>query len=66
MGRDLSEFVPAEEREVLERLIRRGHHDAVRAELSILATSGRSLPTQVSLNPITWKKAPRLVSSSPT
>ena len=60
MGRDLSEFVPAEEREVLERLIRRGHHDAVRAELSILATSGRSLPTQVSLNPINLEEGPSI------
>lgn len=60
MGRDLSEFVPAEEREVLERLIRRGHHDAVRAELSVLATSGRSLPTQVSLNPINLEEGPSI------
>ena len=60
MGRDLSEFVPTKEREMLERLIRRGHLDAVRAEMTILTTSGRRLPTQVSLNPINLEEGPSI------
>jgi PAS domain S-box-containing protein len=60
MGHDMREFVPAEERKVLERLIRRGHLDAVRAEMSVLTTSGRSLPTQVSLNPINLEEGPSI------
>ena len=60
MGRDLVEFVPVEEREMLERLIGRGHLDAVRAELTILAAPGRELPTQVSLNPINLEEGPSI------
>jgi PAS domain S-box-containing protein len=60
MGRDLSEFVPAEEHETLEHLIRRGHLDAVRAEMTILGASGRGLPTQVSLNPINLEEGPSI------
>lgn len=60
MGRDLVEFVPVEEREMLERLIGRGHLDAVRAELTILEAPGRGLPTQVSLNPINLEEGPSI------
>jgi signal transduction histidine kinase len=60
MGRDLSEFVPAEEREVLKRLITHGNLDAVRAEMTILTTLGRRLPTQVSLNPISLEEGPSI------
>jgi PAS domain S-box-containing protein len=60
MGRDLVEFVPVEEREMLEQLIRRGHLEAVRAELTILGAPGRGLPTQVSLNPINLEEGPSI------
>ena len=60
MGRDLSEFVPVEEREMLDCLIRRGYLEAVRAELTILAAPGRRLPTQVSLNPINLEEGPSI------
>jgi PAS domain S-box-containing protein len=60
MGRDLSDFVPAEECEMLERLIKRGRLDTVRAELTILAASGHRLPTQVSLNPINLEEGPSI------
>src|SRR5258708_6689886 len=60
MGRDLSEFVPAEEREVLKRLITHGNLDAVRADMTILTTLGRRLPTQVSLNPISLEEGPSI------
>jgi PAS domain S-box-containing protein len=60
MGRDLVEFIPVEEREMLERLIGRGHLDAVRAELTILEAPGRGLPTQVSLNPINLEEGPSI------
>ena len=60
MGRDLSEFVPAEEREVLKRLITHGNLDAVRAEMTILTTLGRRLPTQISLNPISLEEGPSI------
>jgi PAS domain S-box-containing protein len=60
MGRDLSEFVAAEEREVLKRLITHGNLDAVRAEMTILTTLGRRLPTQVSLNPISLEEGPSI------
>ena len=62
MGRDLVEFIPVEEREMLERLIGRGHLDAVRAELTILAAPGRGLPTQVSLNPINLEEGPSIAA----
>jgi PAS domain S-box-containing protein len=60
MGRDLVEFVPVEEREMLESLIGRGHLESVRAELTILEAPGRGLPTQVSLNPINLEEGPSI------
>jgi PAS domain S-box-containing protein len=60
MGRDLTEFIPAGEHEVVEDLIRRGHREAVRAELTILATSGRKLPVHFSLNPIYLEEGPSI------
>jgi PAS domain S-box-containing protein len=60
MGRDLGDFVPPEECEMLERLIKRGRLDAIRAELTILAGSGHRLPTQVSLNPINLEEGPSI------
>jgi PAS domain S-box-containing protein len=52
MGSDVCEYVPAEDRDALERLIRQGLHQAVRAEVILLPRSGAPLATQFSLNPV--------------
>ena len=55
MGRDVWEFVPAEQRDTLKRLIRDGRNEAVRAEMTI---AGANLPTQFSLNPVNLEEGP--------
>jgi PAS domain S-box-containing protein len=52
MGRDVCEFVPAEDRDKIKKLIRQGLREPVRAEAALLPASGESLPTQFSLNPV--------------
>jgi len=52
MGNDVCEFVPAEERDRLKKLIREGLLESIRAEMILLPTSGVCLPTQFSLNPV--------------
>lgn len=60
MGRDVCEFVPAEERDALNRLIRNASHEALRAEMTLLAAPGASLPTQFSLSPISLEEGPSI------
>jgi PAS domain S-box-containing protein len=57
MGRDVWEFVPAEQRDTLKRLIRDGRNEAVRAEMTI---AGANLPTQFSLNPVNLEEGPSI------
>jgi PAS domain S-box-containing protein len=52
MGRDVCEFVPAEDRDKIKKLIRQGLREPVRAEAALLPASGEGLPTQFSLNPV--------------
>jgi len=52
MGRDVCEFVPAEDRDKIKKLIIQGLREPVRAEAALLPASGESLPTQFSLNPV--------------
>jgi PAS domain S-box-containing protein len=58
MGNDVCEFVPAEERDRLKKLLREGLLESVRAEMTLLPTSGVSLPTQFSLNPVDLEGRP--------
>ncbi|MGC1676134.1 MAG: PAS domain-containing sensor histidine kinase [Candidatus Binataceae bacterium] len=60
MGRDFCEFVRAEDREPLRRLIRQATREPARAEMALLATSGTTLPTQVSLNPVNLEEGPSI------
>jgi PAS domain S-box-containing protein len=60
MGRDVYGFVPPEEHDTLQRLVRRGRLEAMRAEISILAASGRRIPTQISLNPVNSEEDPSI------
>jgi PAS domain S-box-containing protein len=52
MGRDMCEFVPAEDRDKIKKLISQGVREPVRAEATLLPASGGCLPTQFSLNPV--------------
>ncbi|HLI80836.1 MAG TPA: PAS domain-containing sensor histidine kinase [Candidatus Binataceae bacterium] len=52
MGHKFNEFAAPEEIEALTRLIERGRSHAIRAEMSLGSSSGRRLPTQISLNPV--------------
>ncbi|HEV2170672.1 MAG TPA: PAS domain-containing sensor histidine kinase [Candidatus Binatus sp.] len=52
MGTDLAQFVPAQQRESLTKLIAQGSRESVRAEMIVEDISGGALPTQFSLNPI--------------
>jgi PAS domain S-box-containing protein len=58
MGRELREFVPLEERESLQRMIRRVSREDVRAEMTLLVSSGTTLPTQFSFNPVNLEEGP--------
>lgn len=60
MGRDICEFVRAEDRESLRRLIRQGSRKAVRAEMALLTAPGITLPTQFSLNPVNLEEGPSI------
>jgi PAS domain S-box-containing protein len=57
MGRDVWEFVPAEQRDTLKRLIIDGRGEAVRTEMTI---AGANLPTQFSLNPVNLEEGPSI------
>ena len=60
MGNDVCEFVPSEDRDTLKRLIRQGLHESVRAEMTLLPSSGKGLPTQFSLNPVNLEDRPSI------
>src|SRR5271163_3097686 len=60
MGRELREFVRFEERESLQRMIRQVSHEDVRAEMTLLVSSGATLPTQFSLNPVNLEEGPSI------
>ena len=57
MGHDFSEFVPEGKRDALQRLIAQGCRESVRAEMTLVSTSGDSLPTQLSLNPVSLEES---------
>ena len=60
MGHDVSEFVPTEDRDALKKLIRQGLRESVRAEMTLLPSSGTCLPTQFSLNPVDLEGKPSI------
>lgn len=60
MGHDVCEFVPSEDRDALKRLIKQGLHESVRAEMTLLPSSGKGLPTQFSLNPVNLEDRPSI------
>jgi PAS domain S-box-containing protein len=60
MGREVCEFVPPQEHEALKRLVKRGAHEALRAEMTLLVISQASLPTQFSLNPVNLEEGPSI------
>jgi PAS domain S-box-containing protein len=60
IGSDLVKFVAAPERDSVEQLIQQSSRQAVRAEVKILQTSGETLPTQFSLNPVDLEEGPSI------
>lgn len=60
MGHDFSEFVPEGKRDSLKRLIAQGCRESVRAEMTLVSTSGDGLPTQLSLNPVSLEESPSI------
>ena len=60
MGSDVCEFVPPEDREAVETLIRQGLRQSVRAEVVLLPRSGDPIPTQFSLNPVDLEGKPSI------
>ena len=60
MSHDVSEFVLAEERDALRKLIRQGSREAVRAEITLLGSAEATLPTQFSLNPVHLDEGPAI------
>ena len=60
MGHDISEFVPDEDRDTLKKLIKHGLREAIRAEMTLLPSSGTCLPTQFSLNPVDLEGKPSI------
>jgi PAS domain S-box-containing protein len=60
IGSDLVKFVAAPDRDSVEQLIQQSSRQAVRAEVKILQTSGETLPTQFSLNPVDLEGGPSI------
>jgi PAS domain S-box-containing protein len=60
MGHDVCEFVPSEDRDTLKKLISQGVREPVRAEMTLLPSSGSCLPTQFSLNPVDLEGKPSI------
>jgi PAS domain S-box-containing protein len=60
MGRELREFVRFEERDSLQRMIKQVSHEDVRAEMTLLVSSGATLPTQFSLNTVNLEEGPSI------
>ena len=57
MGHKLDEFVADEQLPALRDLIERARANAIRAEMSLVSTTGGVLPTQISLNPVEMEGA---------
>ncbi|MGC2491852.1 ATP-binding protein [Candidatus Binatus sp.] len=60
MGHDVCEFVPIEDRDALKKLIKQGLREPIRAEMTLLPSSGACLPTQFSLNPVDLEGKPSI------
>ena len=60
MGHDVNEFVPSEDRDALKKLIKQGLREPIRAEMTLLPSSGACLPTQFSLNPVDLEGKPSI------
>jgi PAS domain S-box-containing protein len=60
MGHDVCDFVPSEDRDPLRKLMKQGLREAIRAEMTLLPTSGACLPTQFSLNPVDLEGKPSI------
>ncbi|MFZ2061542.1 MAG: PAS domain-containing sensor histidine kinase [Candidatus Binatus sp.] len=60
MGHDVCEFVPIEDRDALKKLIKQGLREPMRAEMTLLPSSGACLPTQFSLNPVDLEGKPSI------
>ncbi len=60
MGNDVCEFVPKEDCETLKQLIKQALREPVRAEITLLPSSGVCLPTQFSLNPVDIEGKPSI------
>jgi PAS domain S-box-containing protein len=60
MGHDVCEFVPFEDRDALKKLIGQGLRESVRAEMTLLPSSGTCIPTQFSLNPVDLEGKPSI------
>ncbi len=60
MGHEVCEFVPAENRDAIKKLIKQGLRASVRAEMTLLPISGAALPTQFSLNPVSLGDQPSI------
>jgi PAS domain S-box-containing protein len=60
MGNDVCEFVPKEDCETLKQLIKQALRESVRAEITLLPSSGVCLPTQFSLNPVDIEGKPSI------
>jgi PAS domain S-box-containing protein len=60
MGHDVCEFVPSEDRDPIRKLIKQGLRQPIRAEMTLLPSSGTCLPTQFSLNPVDLEGKPSI------
>jgi len=60
MGNDVCEFVPKEDCDTLKKLIKQAYREPVRAEMTLLQSSGGCLPTQFSLNPVDLEGKPSI------
>src|SRR3984957_9112651 len=60
MGHDVCEFVPSEDRDPIRKLIKQGLRESIRAEMTLLPSSGTCLPTQFSLNPVDLEGKPSI------
>src|SRR3984957_16417554 len=60
MGNDVCEFVPKEDCDTLKKLVKQAYREPVRAEMTLLPSSGDGLPTQFSLNPVDLEGKPSI------
>ncbi len=60
MGNDVCDFVPLEDRETLRKSIKQALREPVRAEMTLLPSSGDAIPTQFSFNPVDLEGRPSI------